>query len=70
MQRKTTHYLISVCYIKNNILEFFNFIPTIESYPSKFEIERYIDQINPGVKEITILGISPMTEIQFNQFNS
>jgi hypothetical protein len=81
MQRKITHYLISACYLKKAVVkthpdahtfekEDCNFIVTLDTYPRKIEIEHHLMKTIEGIKDITILGISGMTDLDYEQYNS
>jgi hypothetical protein len=69
MQKRITHYLISVCYLKNNLVNFYNFILEKDVYPSRRSIEEYIGGSVTDSSNITVLGISPMNIDQYEQFN-
>lgn len=69
MQRKITHYLISVCYRQNQSINFYNFfLSDIEIYPSRKSIEEYIGASALDSDNITVLAITPMTKDQYEQF--
>lgn len=70
MQKRITHYLISVCYLKNNFVNFYNFILEKEEYPSRISIEEYIGGSVQDSSNITVLGISPMSSDQYAQFTA
>lgn len=66
MQRKITHYLISVCYKENNqvVPIFYNFCVELQRYPSRREITEYILENIEDSSDVTILGICGQTEIE------
>ena len=70
MQRKITHYLISVCYKEKNqpLPAFYNFTVELVRYPSRREITDYIAETIEGASDITVLGISPQTTEQNQQY--
>jgi hypothetical protein len=70
MQKRITHYLISVCYLKNNLVNFYNFILEKDVYPSRRSIEEYIGGSVTDSSNITVLGISPQNIDQYEQFNA
>lgn len=68
MQRKITNYLIAVCYSNQGRIEIMNFIVTIDIFPSKRDIENYMLKLYPNIVDITIMGITPMTDEQTEQY--
>lgn len=70
MQKRISHYLISVCYLKNNLVNFYNFVLERESYPSRKSIEEYIGGAVEDSSNITVLGISQMNQYQYAEFTA